>query len=390
MLQGELTWRDRGRLWMRLGIRLALVLLLIQGLRYLGPPLLELFMPFVLALLVAWLLNPLVKRLQKRLGLSRGFLSLLLILLAFAAVGGVLFALSHSLFNEVSSLVNNWQDLWASVQAGITTVGEELDKFVAYLPEEVELFFNSMLDKLNAWVQNVLPELLKNVGTRAGSFAMSIPSFVVALIVFIMGAYFITADYPHLRFLVTDRMPQGVRDFFSRIKHTALGAFGGYVRAEVIISVGVFAILLVGFVFIRQGYAVLLALLLAILDFIPIIGSGTVMVPWAIIDLLTGNWPHAIGLMVVWGVVCVFRRVAEPKAVGSQTGLSPILSLVSMYVGMKLAGVLGMILGPIVCLVFLNICRTGVFDGLVADVTLAVRDTAALLRDRPPRSGDRE
>lgn len=94
--------------------------------------------------------------------------------------------------------------------------------------------------------------------------------------------------------------------------------------------------MLVGFLLIRQPYAVLLALVLAVLDFIPIIGSGTVMVPWAVIDLITGNWSHALGLMVVWGIICVFRRVAEPKAVGSQTGLSPILSLISLYVGMRL------------------------------------------------------
>lgn len=383
---GELSWRDRGMLWLRLGIRLMLAVLLLLGLVYLVPPLLGLFMPFVLALVVAWLLNPVVKALQKRLGLPRGLLSLLLILLAFAAVGGVLFALGNSLFTEVSSLVNNWQGVWDSIQTGINEVGQALDKWLAYLPEEVEGFLNELLGKLTVWVNTALPELLKGFAGRAGNFAMSIPSFVVALIVFIMGAYFITADYPHLRFMVTDHMPEPVRGFFSHVKHTALGAFGGYVRAEVIISIGVFLILLVGFLLIDQGYAVLLAVVLAILDFIPIIGSGTVMVPWAIIDLLMGNWFHAVGLMVVWGVVCVFRRVAEPKAVGSQTGLSPILSLVSMYVGMRLAGVLGMILGPIVCLVVINVCRTGIFDGLVADVSLAAADTAALLRDHPPRA----
>lgn len=155
-----------------------------------------------------------------------------------------------------------------------------------------------------------------------------------------------------------------------------------------------FAILLAGFLLIRQPYSVLLAVLLAVLDFIPIIGSGTVMVPWAVIDVLTGNCVHAVGLMVVWGIVCVFRRVAEPKAVGSQTGLSPILSLVSMYVGMRLAGVLGMILGPVLCLVLINVCRTGIFDGLLGDLRLAVRDTAAILNGhparRPPAPGEEE
>ena len=380
MERGELTWRERGRLWVRLGIRLLLAVGIVLILRYLVPPLLSLLMPFVLALVTAWLLNPLVKGLQRRLGLSRGVLSLFLILLAFAAAGAILFGLGYSLFSEVSALLDNWEGSWDTLQTGADALGAWLDKLLAYLPAEVETFVNENLDQLwsafSGWVSSVVPM----VGTWAGSIAMGVPSFVVALIVFIMAAYFITADYPHYRFLMADRLPPEVRSFVAHVKHTALGAFAGYVRAEVIISAGVFAILLVGFLFIGQPYAVLLALALAVLDFIPIIGSGTIMVPWAVIDLVTGSWTHALGLLVVWGIICVFRRVAEPKAVGSQTGLSPILSLISMYVGMRLAGVLGMILGPIVCLVAINVARTGIFDGLVADLALAVRDTAALLR----------
>ena len=380
MERRELTWRERGRLWIRMGIRLLLAVGLILVLYNLLPPLLSLFMPFVLALVTAWLLNPLVKALQRRLGLSRGFLSIFLILLAFAAAGGILFGLGYSLFSEVSTLLDNWEVAWDSLQAGVDSLGTWLDKLLAYLPDQVEIFVNENLDQLwsafSGWVSGVMPLL----GTWAGNLAMAVPSFVVGLIVFIMAAYFITTDYPHYRFMMTDRLPVEVRAFFSHVKHTALGALAGYIRAEVIISIGVFVILLLGFLIVRQPYAVLLALALAVLDFIPIIGSGTIMVPWAVVDLITGNWSHALALMVVWGIICVFRRVAEPKAVGSQTGLSPILSLISLYVGMRLAGVLGMILGPIVCLVAINVARTGIFDGLVADLSLAVRDIVALLR----------
>lgn len=373
-------------LWLRLGIRLLFALILILALRYAVPPLLSLFMPFVLALVVAWFLNPPVKALQKRLGLSRGFLSFLLLALLFTAAGGLFFVLGRSLFLEISSLVNNYQSIWSYLQGVIQEVGAAFDRLWALLPSEVEDLSQELLARISQWVNTALPELLSGFAGRAGSVALGIPSFTVALIVFLMGSYFITADYPRLRFLVTDHMPKSARGFFSHIKHTALGAFGGYIRAEVIISVGVFFILLVGFLLLGQSYAVLLALVLAVVDFIPIVGSGTLMVPWAVVDLITGNWPHAVGLMVVWGVVCVFRRVAEPKAVGSQTGLSPILSLVSMYVGMRLGGVLGMILGPILCLVAINLCRTGIFDGLAADLTLMASDLASILRDRPPRA----
>ena len=138
---------------------------------------------------------------------------------------------------------------------------------------------------------------------------------------------------------------------------------------------------------IRQPYSVLLAFLLAVLDFIPIIGSGTVMVPWAVIDVFTGDWRHAVELMVIWGVVALFRRAAEPKVVGDQTGLSPILSLMSIYVGMKLGGVLGMILGPVLCMVVLNIGKLGTLDGVLGDLRLAAGDISALLKNRPAPDG---
>ena len=122
------------------------------------------------------------------------------------------------------------------------------------------------------------------------------------------------------------------------------------------------------------------------MDFIPIIGAGTVMVPWAFVALFTGDFTAAVELMAIWGVIALFRRVMEPKFVGNQTGLSPILSLFSIYVGMKIAGVLGMILGPICTLVILNLAGLGIFDGIRADLSAAAADLAAILRERPGAS----
>jgi predicted PurR-regulated permease PerM len=102
-----------------------------------------------------------------------------------------------------------------------------------------------------------------------------------------------------------------------------------------------------------------------------------------VILIFNGDLRKALSFLVIWGVINLFRRVAEPKVLGSQTGLSPVISLLSIYIGMRLGGVLGMILGPILCLVFLNIYRSGIFEGLAADLKLAVRDIAALLGNRP-------
>lgn len=383
MKQQELSWRERGRLWLRLGIRLVLLALAILFLVFLAPPLLSLFMPFVLALLVAWLLHPLIRWLHKHLRFPRGLSSVLLIVLVFAAVGGALGFFCYSAAREAISLSENWQSIWAGAQTAIAALGASLDKWLAYLPVEVEEMANEGLRSFAAWIQTALPLGLGVMASRAGSFAMSIPAFAVGSVVFVMAAYFITADYPRLRFLVADRLPQGVKTFLLHVKKTAVDAFGGYVRAQLILTLGVFAILLAGFFLVGQDYALLLALLLAVLDFIPIIGSGTAMVPWAVMDLITGNYVHAVSLMAIWGLVSLFRRLGEPKILGSQTGLSPILSLASVYVGMRVAGVWGMILGPVLCLVAQKLMHTGLFDGAAADLRLAAADTAALLRPPP-------
>lgn len=387
----ELTWRERGRLWLRLGIRLAGTILVVLFLVYGAPPLLGLLMPFVLALVLTWILNPAIVKVQRRLGASRKALSLVLLILIFTVAGGLLAALVYSIVSEVASLVMNWPAIWeSSLQPAITNLEDFLSGLFAGLPQQVNQTVTNGLEKLVAWLNEMIPGLLSQAGSAAGSFAFSIPSFVIGLVIFIMAAYFIASDYPRLRLMVTGRLSPGVRDFFGSVKRTAVAAFGGYVKAQLILSVVIFFILLAGFAVIRQPYSVLLAFLLAVLDFIPIVGSGTVMVPWAVADLFLGDYRQAVELMVIWGIIALFRRAAEPKVVGDQTGLSPILSLVSIYVGMKLAGVAGMILGPVLCMVVINIGRLGVLDGVLSDLRLAAGDLAAILKNRPALETKRE
>lgn len=383
----ELSWKERGRLWLRLGIRLLLTAAVLLLLFFAAPPLLSLFMPFVLAFVIAWLLNPLVRWLHQRLHISRKLVSLLLIVLVFAVAGGVLFGFFYGIVSEIYSLVTNWTAVEGDIFDGLNAVGEQFQRFFDLLPDQVTSWIDGLYERLMLWLQEAVPKLLTSAGRRAGSFAMSVPSWVIAAVVFFMASYFMMADYPRIRFLATERMSTEVRGFLGRVRDVAVAAFGGYVKAQLILSVGVFFILLIGFVLIGQSYSLLLAFLLAVMDFIPIIGAGTVMVPWAVVDLVMGNYRRTLALMVIWGIICLFRRVAEPKVVGDQTGLSPILSLVSIYVGMRLAGVLGMILGPVVLLIGINIVKMDVFSGFRRDVHIAVQDVRALLADC--RSGTR-
>lgn len=379
----QLTWPQRGALWLRLGIRLGLTALAVWLAARFGRPLLSLFAPFLLALIAAAALNPLVKKLQRLLGWNRQVLTLLLLFLIFGLLGGGLALLVYAAAGQLVSLVQNWGGLLDSLQ----TVMDQLEALFARLltlaPPQVNEIVENAGDSLFQWLSEAAPAALGNLGLEAGERAMGLPAFLVALVIFIMATFLLTADYPYLRSRYVQHLDEGLLRFLGQLRTTALGAFGGYVKAEFLLSVGVFFILLAGFFLIRQPYGLLLSLGLAVMDFIPIIGAGTVMVPWAFVALFTGDFTAAVELMAIWGVIALFRRVMEPKFVGDQTGLSPILSLVSIYVGMKLAGVLGMVFGPVVVLVILNLAGMGMFRGVRLDLEAAARDIAAILSERP-------
>jgi sporulation integral membrane protein YtvI len=379
----QLTWPQRGALWLRLGIRLGLTALAVWLAARFGRPLLSLFAPFLLALIAAAALNPLVKKLQKLLGWNRQVLTLLLLFLIFGLLGGGLALLVYAAAGQLMSLVQNWGGLLDSLQAVMDQLEALFARLLTLVPPQVNEIVENAGDSLFQWLSEATPAALGNLGLEAGERAMGLPAFLVALVIFIMATFLLTADYPYLRSRYVQHLDEGLLRFLGQLRTTALGAFGGYVKAEFLLSVGVFFILLAGFFLIRQPYGLLLSLGLAVMDFIPIIGAGTVMVPWAFVALFTGDFTAAVELMAIWGVIALFRRVMEPKFVGDQTGLSPILSLVSIYVGMKLAGVLGMVFGPVVLLVVLNLAGMGMFRGARLDLEAAARDIAAILSERP-------
>lgn len=379
MKENLLSGRQRAALCARLGIRVLIVLALLIFLGRFGGRLLELTMPFLLGWGMAIVLDPLVRWLEKRLNISRSTVSLVVVLGLLGIAGGALAALMYYAGRELMDLVSNWNVLFDGFQGVLDSLELMFARLFAAVPPELTNAVDIAINEILLWMEESIPQALKNLGQGAKDKFMGVPSFVVALIMFVMGTYFITADYPAICETAKRNMGEGISRFLNQIRTTALVAFGGYLKAQVLLSCGVFCILLLGFLVTGQHYALLLALGLAVVDFIPLLGAGTVMIPWAVVSLLTGNYADAASVMVIWGIVAVYRRVAEPKIVGDQTGLSPILSLFSIYIGMKLGGVFGMILGPILLLVVLNLVRGGMFDRLLADIRMAVRDVASIL-----------
>ena len=385
MNEQKLSWPERGKLWARLGIRLALLALALWLLRAVGLPLLSFFAPFVAALITAAILHPLVRWLQRRLGMSRKISALLILLLLFGLLGAGIGYLGYAAGVELIALVQNWDSLLANLQSTLDQMETMFAQLWNMVPPQLTASMESITSGLFEWLSSAVPNLLNVLVEYTTNKARGIPDVVLAFIIYLMACYMLTVDYPYLRSRAAQHTHQRLLRFLKQVRDTALAAFGGYLRAEFLLSVVVFFILLVGFFVIGQPYGLLLALGLAVMDFIPIIGAGTVMVPWAVIDVFMGSYLHGVELMVIWGVIALFRRVGEPKFVGDQTGLSPIVSLISIYIGWRAAGVLGMILGPTIALIAWNLVKLGIFEGVRLDLAAAAEDIMAILRERPPR-----
>jgi len=135
-------------------------------------------------------------------------------------------------------------------------------------------------------------------------------------------------------------------------------AMGGYFRAQGILMAMVGIISIVGLLFLRSPYALLFGLLFAVLDFLPILGPALVLLPWALMSITMGNMHQAIGLLVIYGIITITRQVLQPKILGDQMGAHPLASLMSIFIGFRIFGLLGFIIGPSLLMIFVAIRET--------------------------------
>lgn len=377
-----LSSSQRGALYLRLALRLLIVVAVICAIAFLTGPVIYLFGPFIFALVIAWMLNPLIRGLNRRLDTSRRFLSFIVVLLMFLSAGAIIALVVYKLFSELVDLASNWQAIWEGFQPVLEYIEELVDRLSTFLPVDASGFLDTLGETIVSWVETRLSSTADSLVTVAGSLATSVASGAVAVLVFIVAAYFITADYPRIRWKA--RQFFGQSNHFIRILRDAAGsALGGYLKAQLILSGAVGLIILVALLIWGQDYSLIIAIITAIIDFVPFFGSGIVLVPWAVVSFISGSTTKAIFLVVLSFGLFLFRKLAEPKVVGNHTGLSPLTSLVSIYVGMRVGGVLGMIFVPILVMIVITMYRVGAFQDSVDDLKAVVLDIKGILAVPP-------
>lgn len=320
--------------------------------------------PIVCALIAAMALQKPVNFICKKTPLKKGIVSAVSVLFAFFVLIAILGLLVFWVGSEFKGFFKYIMMQFEDIPALVENIKGYLANLVSFLPEKAEVavlnFVNEKIDILIDPPKDVVAEtpsfdfsVLSTPLLGIWNTAKQIPTTIVSIVVAIVACCFMTADFDSVKNLILGFFKPESKNKIIRAKRLLFPALGKMVKAYAIIititfcelSIGLSALTLLDIY--DGGYVFVIAALTAIIDIVPVLGTGTVLIPWAAYSLISGNYSMAIGLLVIYACITVIRQVIEPKLVAAQLGLPAFLTIVSMFIGSQIFGVIGIFVLPI-------------------------------------------
>ena len=326
---------------------LALIPITFLVIQYLVP----LVLPFLLGAALALAAEPMVRFLCARLRLPRGMASILGVAMAFALLGLAILVCCALVFRQIQALAGVLPNMEETIRSGLGALSGWLLEIADGAPvvlrepltRNVENFFSNgsaLLEKITGYVLHLASGILSRL-----------PNGALAFVTGLISSFMISAKLPQIRMGIARRFPaERIRPWLETAKSLKV-ALLGWLKAQVKLSGVTFGLLTISFLLLGISYGPLWAFLVALVDAFPILGTGAVLVPWSLISFLQGDTLRAFGLLGAYAVVTVTRTVLEPRLVGRQLGLDPLVTLVCFYAGFRLWGIWGMILAPMLAVV---------------------------------------
>lgn len=354
--------------WTRVLRKFLYVILILIGL-FLAFKLAIFYMPFLIAFIISLMIEPAIRFIMKKLKFTRKTSSIIIFVIVSGIIIGAVVWGIVALISETSNLL---QDLNSYVEKAYILFQNFTNRFdfnKMHLPTEINSIIQNstgdILSSASGWIRNFLTGLL-NVIT-------SMPTIVIYFVVTIMALYLICVDKVYILDQIEHHFPKRwVFKVGTHIKDLTK-TLGGYLKAESTLILVSFIISLVGLYILKFAnfkieFPLLMALFIGFVDALPILGSGTVMVPWAIISGLNGDLKLGIAIIVLLIIMSTVRQFLEPKLVSKHIGTHPIFTLIAMYTGFKFIGVLGMLIGPIILIIIKNVFATLIDEGVVKSI----------------------
>lgn len=317
-------------------------------LRYLMPVIL----PFLTVFFIAWVVSSVAKRLSKFTGIPQGVWAFLTVTAMVVFIGLSLFYVCRHILGEIKQIV-------MSVSSdGIVSFYPGLDK-IPLLKDILSVSDKYAEDVFGEWLVGALKGLSGAVGQLLSRAARATPSALIASVVTLISLYYMSVDFDGVCAFFNSLLPKKCQSVLTNIKKGAAYVFVRLIRAYAIIFIVTFVEIFAGLMILCPSFACLGALIIAVVDILPIFGAGLILIPWGIISLIGGETFLGVGLLILYVIVTVVRQIIEPKFVGESMGIHPIGSVISMFVGYRLLGFLGMLAAPMALCTVLRIKRNG-------------------------------
>lgn len=347
------------------------------------------FLPFLIGWLIACLAGPPVKFFEEKLKIKRKAGSAFVVIVVIGLVILGLYLIFSHLLRQLVGFVEDLPEMWLALEKDFEDIAENLSGVFERLPLEMQKTLADFGDQTYEALIDLVGKLgsptFEAVGEAVGNFARQLPTIVIAIIMCLLSAYFFVAERGVWSRGLRRVIPEKVSYRLGQMKRSVVKVVGGYFKAQLKIEIWIYLLLVAGLLVLRVDYVLLVALGIAFLDFFPFFGTGTIMVPWAIIKFLSADYKMTIGLLIIWGVGQLVRQVIQPKIVGDSMGMPPIPTLILLYLGYKFWGVIGMILAVPIGIIVVTMYREGAFDTVLKSAQILV---AGVNRFRRIRSED--
>lgn len=323
--------------------------------------------PFVIAWLISLVLHPAVTYLEKHIKMPKKLSISILVLLTVAFFSTICYIIISQVVGELETLVQNITDKISELQNNPELVEEWIKKIDSIVP------FVDVTDTLRNFWQNLDQKVIDILATGASNISGAILPFFMNLlsgfadfflnfVIIVVACFYMTLDYKKIGKFISFQFPEKVRKIFKIIKNEFFKTTAKYLKAYGIILFITFSELLVAFLIINIKYAFLLALLISLVDILPVVGTGTILIPWSLITIFVSkDYYTGIALLVTYLIITIIREIIEPKIVGNYIGLYPLVTLIAMYVGLKTFGIIGLFLFPILIIIVKNLNDNGHF-----------------------------
>lgn len=354
-------WEIYLEIFMEILIFGAIVLFIGLGL----PKLVAFFWPIVAAAILAMITNPLKRFLEKYLKMPKKLGATLMVILLLAVVSFAIYGLVKVVIlgaGKVSQMLPGiYDDLMTSLDDVVNRVTLFFHSVNPDIAESIQKTYTTLGEEIAGFIANIGS---RHVGALGG-IATSLTNLVVGVIVMFMSAYFILIYYDNIRYFFYNIEDEKLRERLHQISHHVLGSLGHYILAQIKLMLIISVILFIGLLILGRSYPLLLAVLIAILDAVPFFGTGTVLCPWAAVTLIRGDVFLAIGLFVLYIICLLSRQILQPKVIGETIGMNPFVTLILMFIGTKVAGLIGFMVSVLLGIIVYRLYEIGMFDGML-------------------------